>query len=376
MSTLQIERVASLQPHSIVLYKAYPASSRESGGEASLLNLEKGKSGEYNGYLSPSTARKIKKILSCWLLALEENIKRAPDAANRFFPTFVTLTLPSAQAHTDNEVKRKLLDPFILEIKKKFGVKHYFWRAEDQKNGNIHFHLICDRWMSWKALRAVWNNILKRNGYIEAYREAQLEHHKTGFTVRREMLKTWPLDRQKAAFDEGTRNNWSDPNTVDVHKINKLTSITAYVVKYVCKKSEPGKGRKIGGRIWGCSDELRELGYYTDTHSLEMNFQHTGNPDVVDYVAQVEKEVGAGEVFEDEFIKVIRLKHPQSHYLKKYAPSLHKSYRNHYRTIYKELYEGYVKKPAFERVEQEIVAPEPITLERFGPKIVQIGMKF
>ncbi len=371
-----MEKVASLQPHSIVLYKAFPASSRASGGEASLLNLEKGKAGLYNGYLSPNTARKIKRLLGCWLLALEENIKRAPDATNRFFPTFVTLTLPAEQMHSDNEIKRKMLDPFILEIKKKFGVKHYFWRAEDQKNGNIHFHLICDRWMSWKALRAVWNNILSRHGYIEKYRAAQLAHHADGFTVRKEMLKTWPAAKQKAAFDEGTRNNWSDPNTSDVHKINKLTSITAYVVKYVCKKSDPSKGRKIEGRIWGCSDELRELGYYTDTHSLEMNFQQTGNPDVVDYVAQVEKEVGQAEIFEDEFIKVIRLKHPQSHYLKKYAPSLHKSYRNHYRTIYGQLYEGLIKKPAFELIKPEIVVPDPIPLERLGPKIVQIGMRF
>ncbi len=344
-----------------------------------MCNLEKGKAGEYNGFLSPATARKVKRYLSNWLIALEQNMKdRGANPSNRYYPTFVTLTLPSTQFHTDNEVKRKMLDRFVLQIKKTFGVKHYFWRAEPQENGNIHFHLIVDRWMSWEKLRFEWNRILDCHGYIEKYREAQQNWHKDGFRLRENLVSKWPPDKQKAAYLKGNEENWSNPNTTDVHKIQNLDSLTAYVVKYVCKKSDTEKDRKIGGRIWGCSDEIREFGYYTDTHSLEMNFQQHGNPEIVEYVALVETEVGSAEIFEDEYIKVIRLKKPQADYLKRLAPKLHNRYREHYQKIYKTLYSGGQKDIDFEpktAVFEEMQIEEEITREK-QPKIVQLVCSF
>lgn len=361
-----------MQPHSIVLYKSFPASLGSKPGEASLLNLDKGTKGEYNGYLSPATSRKIKRYLSNWLLALQENMKgRDGNPANKYYPTFVTLTLPSAQSQTDNEVKRKLLDRFILQIKKSFGVKHYFWRAEPQGNGNIHFHLIVDRWMSWEKLRAEWNKVLDCHGYLSAYRKTQEEWHKNGFRPRKNLLSVWPMEKQKAAYLKGKAENWSNPNTTDVHKIQNLDSITAYVVKYVCKKSDLATDRKIEGRIWGCSDELRNFSYYVDTHSIEMNYQQHGNAEIVDYVAQVEQELGAGQVFEDEFIKVIRLKDTQEHYLSKYAPKLKNRYRQYYQNIYKQLYGKHQKELVFEQITKEVENTSPKQAE-----IVQMQWEF
>jgi hypothetical protein len=388
VSILQIETVASLQPHSIILYKSFPASSRKSGGDASLLNLAKKEGVGYNGYMSPATGRKVRKYLGTWLLALQQNMTDRGGRGTKYYPTFVTLTLASKQQHDDNYIKRNLLNRFIIRVQKLFGVKYFFWRAEPQENGNLHFHLIIDRWAKWETLRAEWNAIQAAHGYIDAYRLAQEAKHLGGFKFNPKAGGSKAAQRK--AYDEGVACNWSNPNSTDVHKINKLESLTAYVVKYVCKRDEPapqeidesgelveatGGRRKIRGRIWGCSDELRNFKYYADTLGIEENFQMMANPEMVDYVSQVEQEVGPSEVFEDEFIKVVRLKKPQAHYLKKYAPGMHRDYSNHYRNIYKDLYEAKPEKTLFEPVEAVSVAPE-YEPELFKPKIVQIGMQF
>lgn len=386
MSILQIERVAALQPHSIVLYKSFPASAGQTA-EASLHNLEKGKAGEYNGYMSPATGRKVRKYLSSWLLALEQNMKDRAGRGTKYYPTFVTLTLASEQRHTDNEIKRNMLNRFIIRIQKTYGVKYFFWRAEPQENANIHFHLIIDRWISWPALRAEWNKIQDENGYIEPYRKAQQGRHLNGFKLEQGSKRSEA--QQRKAYEEGVGCNWSNPNSTDVHRISNLDSLTAYVVKYVCKsdalpiseeqpvgEEQPvaevgGARRKIQGRIWGCSDELRDFTYYADTHSVEMDFTTHGNSEMVNYVAEVEKAVGKAEVYEDDFIKVIRLKKPQAHYLERYAPTLHYRYKQYYRNIYKRLYEENEKEPISEPKRKEVGKEEKREHE-----IVQLGCPF
>lgn len=388
MSVLQIERVAALQPHSIVLYKSWPNSGRAEVAAGSLAALEKQQTlgAEYNGRMSPATARKVRKYLSTWLLALEQNLKDRGGRGAKYYPTFVTLTLASKQVHDDNYIKRNLLNRFIIRVQKRYGVKYFFWRGEPQENGNLHFHLIVDRFIKWENLRADWNKIQGEHGYIEAYRQAQQQHHALGFTPAPKSKR--PLAQQRKAYDEGVACNWSNPNSTDVHKINKLESLSAYVVKYVCKTDKPppealgpdgqpleatGSRRKIKGRIWGCSDELRNFSYYTDTHSIEENFTPLGNAAVIDYCEAVKKEVGPAKVFEDEYITVIRLEKPQHYYLEKFGGSLAKDYRNHYRNIYKQLYEKPAEIPLLEPPELQKL-PEEYNPALFGPKIVQIEM--
>ena len=93
-------------------------------------------------------------MLTGWIKALyynyEENMKKFGTSSR--LPVFVTLTLPSVQRHEDNVIKQQILKPFIEELKERYGVKYYFWKAEIQENGNIHFHLIIDHYIHYKKL--------------------------------------------------------------------------------------------------------------------------------------------------------------------------------------------------------------------------------
>jgi len=120
---------------------------------------------------------------------------------------------------------------FIEELKRLYGVKYYFWKAEVQKSGNIHFHVVIDVFVHYRKIQNLWNQCLQRLEYINAFAEKH-----------------------------GHRN----PPSTHVEVIDSVQKAVSYVIKYVNKDLE---GRNIEGRKWGCSKELRDFsvsGYLED----------------------------------------------------------------------------------------------------------------
>ena len=177
------------------------------------------------GELSKNAKRKLFRAID-YLLFL------APEKTSYHFKTkkpfkwkvnFITMTLPAKQFHTDNEIKKKCLDPFLLELKRYHAMRNYIWRAERQKNGNIHFHILADQYIHYSVLRNRWNRITERLGYITKFEQ---------------------------------KNKHRTPNSTDVHSLSRVKNVRAYVAKYVSKAE---KGNPIKGRIWGCSQNLSNI---------------------------------------------------------------------------------------------------------------------
>jgi len=122
-----------------------------------------------------------------------------------FKVNFITLTLCSKQKHSDNEIKAVLLNQFLTELRTKFKCSNYLWRAESQRNGNIHFHIVTDVFVPWRTLRSDWNRIQEKLGYVSAY-AAKTGHY--------------------------------DPNSTDVHSINRIKNLSGYLAKYCSKNSK------------------------------------------------------------------------------------------------------------------------------------------
>jgi len=183
--------------------------------------------------IKKGTVSKIEKYLSQWIKALYYNSMdiMSADKKSKRLPVFVTLTLPSLQQHSDTEIKRECLMVFIEELKRLYDVKYYFWKAEVQKSGNIHFHVVIDKFVHYGKLQYLWNSCLQRLEYINAFAEKH-----------------------------GHRN----PPSTHVELIDSVQKAVSYVIKYVNKDLE---GRNIEGRKWGCSKELRDFsvsGYLED----------------------------------------------------------------------------------------------------------------
>lgn len=208
---------------SIVIYRTR-ANTKATAKQIDALKQSWG-SVEYRGFISRGTRSKIITMLNVWADSIYAHNIGACSVNNERSRklVFLTLTLPEQQKLVDNEVKRRALMPFIQELKQMFFVSHYFWRAEAQKNGNIHFHLVIDQFIDKSTVNFLWDKHLWLSGLCS--------------------VAPVFVDKYHTA-------------TTRIEGIQGVASVAGYVCKYVTKSDG---GRKIFGRIWGCSDSLREL---------------------------------------------------------------------------------------------------------------------
>lgn len=212
----------------------------------------------YNGFMSKATKRKCATMLEAWIYTLgyTNTGSTSTDYRSSEKLQFITLTLSADQAHTDQELRRNLLGPFIQDLKRYHGVEHYFWKAEKADNSRLHFHLLVSTRIGHQSLRDLWNKHQSYLGYIQRYRASRQQWHKNGFRLDKRRLKHWPLEAQLKAYNRGQAENWSNPNSTDIHSLRQVRSAHAYIVKYCVKSVDKNK---VNGRIWGCSDSLRDL---------------------------------------------------------------------------------------------------------------------
>ena len=170
---------------------------------------------------------------------------------------FLTLDLPFQQHHDDVTIKHDLLNQFIVEIKNKWFVKNYIWRAEKQNNGNIHFHIIIDRFVDYSWIRNTWNRICDKLDYVQLFAASQQKKFEFGFTYsdddynylkkklkgKKEYFKYSQSDLDKFIIDtlhhrylDGKKTGWQNPNSTDIHSIKKIRNVGSYLAKYCAKK--------------------------------------------------------------------------------------------------------------------------------------------
>ena len=192
---------------------------------------------DHQGKISIKARRRITHGID-WLLYLakEKSFRNDKDKKlYKFRVNFITLTLASKQVHSDQIIKSELLNQFLIELVSRWEVDRYLWRAEPQRNGNIHFHLLTDKFIPWNEIRNRWNRIQDKLGYLQ-----RSKHYKAGW----------------------------QPNSTDVHSVYRVRNLSAYLAKYCTKES---KIRKIGGRQWGMSRSLSKLKSAVSLRDGEVN---------------------------------------------------------------------------------------------------------
>lgn len=186
--------------------------------------------------LSIAASRKLKTAIN-WMAYLSREKTVFVKSLNKHVKTrltFITLTLPNKQIHTDTEIKEKCLGPFLQWLRDKHKATKYIWKAEIQKNGNIHFHITTDKFIHYQALRKQWNRNLDQLGYCKRY-----------------TLETGRIS----------------PPSTEIKSVRKVKNIAAYLGSYLSgtkaskgkKSSQEYNNRIIGGRLWGVSSYLTRL---------------------------------------------------------------------------------------------------------------------
>ena len=207
----------------VLVFKSRAKSGRRN--KVTEKQLEALSSKKFVGELSPRSKKKIIQIIQNWsdtIDALNADYKKY-GINKRSQIVLITLTLSRSQFTTDQEVKRRMLVRFIQELVRANDEINYLWKAEPQRNGNIHFHLLVDSYVKKEWIQEKWNKIQLDNNY-----HSRLDYAKNELGL--------PSTRI-----EGLRD-----------KMNGVS----YVAKYISKNEG---ARKIEGRLWGCNNKLREL---------------------------------------------------------------------------------------------------------------------
>lgn len=290
----------SIRPGYLSLYNLPPKSDSSNSNNPlkPFTVIKKGSDNEVvrinnstGGIISNRAKRKINNAID-WLLEVSpKKLCHHPIKKYKFWfrLNFITLTLPAKQFHDDLTIKNKCLNQFLTELRQQHKIKFYVWGAESQRNGNIHFHITTNVYIHWSVIRKIWNRCVAKLGYLEAYRNEQIEWHKYGFRPRPELFENHSEESQRKAYENGMKGNWSDPNSTDIKSVRKIKSIARYLSKHYSKQQDKGlyaavkKGnngfepcynpselpddfefpldgyRVVAGDLWGISHALSKL---------------------------------------------------------------------------------------------------------------------
>ena len=182
----------------------------------------------YSGEVTEGSKKRMKRCLLLWAesVNLFNSDYRHTVRSNEKKLVFLTLTLSAVQIHSDQEIKSKILKPFMRYLREIQGCTSYIWKAEVQKNGNIHFHVIIDQFVDKDLIRSKWNECQDNLGYHERYQQ------KFG-------------DKQA-------------PST-QIELVENQEQIERYIGKYISKSQGC---RSIEGRVWDASKNVKSLRYF------------------------------------------------------------------------------------------------------------------
>ncbi len=242
----------SLSPKSITLYEEVTRGDGTHFSNEGWENLNDNKN--YYGELSEHSRKRLKRKIDYMLYLSKErqvsgsrtisktqNFTTDYEKGEKYMKpvksklTFITLTLPSKQEHSDNEIKSKCLNPFLNDLRRKFKVDMYIWKAEKQENGNIHFHVLINRYIHWSKVRESWNRKVEILGYISGYQKTMKEFFKNGFRMSENTNDKRSRAAQFKAYETGKAENWKNPNSTDIHALYKVRNAAAYLSKYLAK---------------------------------------------------------------------------------------------------------------------------------------------
>jgi hypothetical protein len=222
------------------------------------------------------TKRAKRKILNksevmLWATGAKKLTKNKKILYNKQNITFATLTLPEGQQHTDNEIKSACLNLLLTHLRKKYKIEYYIWKAEKTKAGNLHFHLLLDKFVHYGYLRDTWNNCINKLGYVDRYSAKFVAMDWKQYFQYWQETK-YANDKRNpaqvyAAYCKGKKEGFRNPNSTDIHSMKKIKSVSRYVGKYLgegidglsAEMSKEVQTDKINGKIWALSTALSKI---------------------------------------------------------------------------------------------------------------------
>lgn len=209
------ESAVSIRLNKVFLFDQFKGSSKKS-------RITQPSSNKANGLVSDKAAKRVqKKVELLYDVARVKTIySKSLNKSFRYKLGFLTLTLPSSQIHTDQEILKSCFQPFIREIRILREDFMYVWKAETQANGNLHFHVTTNSFLRKEFINARWNYWVNKLGYVDRY---------------------------------GKEN----PPSAKIQVCYGEDGLAMYMAKYMGKNE--GDRRNVNCKVWDCSKALKAV---------------------------------------------------------------------------------------------------------------------
>jgi len=159
--------------------------------------------------------------------------------ANNRKISFLTLVFPSALKHTQKELEKYCLKPFLVFLTESFNVS-YVWRCLLNAKGNFYFRLVVDSVVPLEKLREKWNQIINKGAvkgiadfnYVDSYQREKLEFYKDGFKLKPEhtndleYLNIPYLKKYLSEMAKPEVQRFANPATVDIMIGNEVSKLS------------------------------------------------------------------------------------------------------------------------------------------------------
>lgn len=188
----------------------------------------------YSGEITEHSKRRMRRALEILFSISPRKWIHNPTTGKKysFRIALQTLTLSAEQGNiSDRQIKKDLLEPYLRKMREK-GMRDYVWKAERQKNGNLHFHILTNTFIPAGEIRLIWNRLQYKLGFITKFYE---------------------------------KHGHYDPNSIDVKKVKNESGMVNYMLKYMLKEVDKSKSLEEDeeresyntGKVWDCSLNLK-----------------------------------------------------------------------------------------------------------------------
>lgn len=230
--------ILQLRHKSVLIYYQYQQTGASKFISLRSLNMQTARATRYNGNISAGAKKRLTKAITLLVQTAKDRYIYNEVIKKHVWHklAFITLTVSDPEKKlSGKEAYKKLLSHFIAWLRRTKKINTYIWKAELQKNGQIHYHITTPAFINYQEIRDKWNNLQRKAGLLDKYAK---EH------------------------------GHYDANSTDVHKVKHIKDLSAYLIKYIAKSTQ--NEEKLGGKVWDCSENLSKAKY----HSLPMQEHH------------------------------------------------------------------------------------------------------
>ncbi len=210
-------------------YTEYPPDNTRYYTKKQRLAKKESRKKAYSGSLTTGAKKRLTKSIEllCQTIKPRRIYNTTTKTRHTHRLAFITLTIHKTDKITAKDAYTKALSPFLRWMRYNHKVNMYIWKVEEQKRGQIHYHITTPAYIPHHEIKDKWNNLCSKAGWLNEYYE---------------------------------KNGHFNPNSTDIHSVRSVKNLSGYLLKEYCKSIQ---NPHTQGKVWDCSLNLKAYGYYT-----------------------------------------------------------------------------------------------------------------